>query len=163
MNEFKKLFNSGDPDLKLAAWNALSGMVHSSPERKDFTDDEWAFIQEYEESSKNWIFCREFNPNKPFPSARLILHAAESDYSKTSRLYRKHLKEDGDFKLYTGKKLTADNLDLYLLTGPYCFCVFEKESGNMVGMVGLYGYNEAKRMATAQAWLYVECAIYYVC
>ena len=153
LNDFKKLFNSGDPDLKLAAWNAFCFRSYSL-DREEFTDEEWAFIQEYEESSKNWIFCREFNPNKPFSSARLILQAAESDYSKTSRLYRKHLKEDGDFKLYTGKKLTGNNLDFYRLTGPYCFCVFEKESGNMVGMVGLYGYDEAKRMATAQWYIF---------
>lgn len=149
---FKRLFNSGDPELRFAAWNAL--WFDKLPQRGDFTDEEYAFLQEYAQCEENMIFCQSANPNKHFSSARLILRPAEENYGKELSIYHKHLKEDGDFTIYTCKKLTKTNMELYNLSRPYCFCVYEKTSGNLVGMTGLYGYDEAKRMATAEWYIF---------
>ena len=152
LDQFKRLFNSGDPELRLAAWNGL--WFDKLPDRGDFTDEEYAFLQKYAQCEDNRILCRWTNLNKPFSSSRLILRPAEEDYGEALSRYYKHLKEDGDFSIYTCKKLTKANMELYNLVGPYCFCVYEKTSGNMVGMVGLYGYDEAKRMAEVSWYIF---------
>ena len=152
LDQFKRLFNSGDPELRLAAWNEL--WFDKLPNRGDFTDEEYAFLQEYAQCEENWISRKSTNQNKPFSSSRLILRPAEEDYGEALSLYHKHLKEDGDFTIYTCRKLTKTNMELYILARPYCFCVYEKKRGNMVGMVGLYGYDEAKRMAEAEWYIF---------
>ena len=149
---FKRLFNSGDKELQIAAWNCLWLWAIDEELKDDFTEEEWRFIQDYLYCEKHWINCRTDNLNTEFSSSRLILRPADDEHDLT--LYHSHLKRDGDFKIYTGKKLTRDNLEGYNLLRPLCFCIFEKATGNMVGITGLYSYDDARRMATAEWYIF---------
>lgn len=149
---FKRLFNSGDKELQMAAWNCLRLWTIDEGIEDDFTEKEWRFIQNCLYCDKHWIDCRTANFNSGFSSSRLILRPADDDHDLA--LYRSHLKKDGDFEIYTGKKLTRDNLTLYYLNRPLCFCIFEKASGNMVGITGLYSYDDVRRMATAEWYIF---------
>lgn len=52
-------------------------------------------------------------------------------------LYYKHLKEDGDFSLFTNLRYTKENVNKFGFEMPYFFVIEEKKTGNMVGYVGL--------------------------
>lgn len=150
---FKKLFNSGDKELQMAAWNAMIGLIMANDfAEEDFSDAEAAFLTRFYAAAE-WSYSREAaNSNRPFSTERLILSPAVK--LKELKLYHRHLREDGDFSLYTGRKLSRDNLNLYVLGRPYCFAVYEKKSGQMVGMVGLHSYEEKKNMAQAEWYIF---------
>ena len=149
---FKRLFNSGDKELQMAAWNCLFVWGVDEEIKDDFTEEEWRFIQDWLYCQDHRINCRRDNLNARFFSSRLILSPARDDHDLD--LYCSHLEKDGDFEMYTGKKLTEDNLIFFYLNRPLCFCIFEKASGNMVGITGLYGYDEARRMAMAEWYIF---------
>ena len=52
--------------------------------------------------------------------------------------YQKHLREDGDFTLYTSRALTETNLRAYHLHRPFCFVITAKDDGRMIGFCGFY-------------------------
>ena len=152
VEQFHQLFYSGDKELQMAAWNCLLIWKIDEEIKDDFTEEEWRFIQDRLYCREHGINCFTENRNKMFSSSRLILRPA--DMAHDLALYRSHLGKDGDFEIYTGKKLTRDNLSLYDLNRPLCFCVFEKATGNMVGITGLYQYDEERRTATAQWYIF---------
>ena len=43
---------------------------------------------------------------------------------------------------------------MFDLARPYCFGIFEKATGNMVGMVGLHNYDERRRMAQCEWYIF---------
>ena len=151
IRDFKILFNSNDPYAKTFLWNSFLYIDTDRINKDDFTDEEYQFILDREESLKSRSL-KLINANNAILTNRLILKPG--DDSKMLKKYRQHLKEDGDFLLYAGLKLTRVNLDCFSLTGNYCFGVFEKETGNMVGMVGLYNYDEERRTAKMQWYIF---------
>ena len=152
LENFKKLFNSGDRMLRIAAWNSLVLLGEKMPRKEDFSEEEYAFILRHCEAVKKWINVYEANPNSHFSTERLLLRPTGGE--REVKLYRKHLREEGDFQLFTGVKLSRNNLLNLLIEKPYCFYVFEKTSGQMVGVVGLHHYDEERRMAEAEWYIF---------
>ena len=150
LDAFKKLFNSGDRDLQMAAWNALTWMNDFAKE--DFTDEEAAFLAKFRDAVANRLNTLYKNPNRSIPTARLILRPA--DKVEELQLYHDHLQKDGDFSLYTGLNLTKNNLNKFTLDRPYCFAIYEKKSGKMIGMVGLHSYKEKKCMTSMEWYIF---------
>lgn len=154
---FKRLFQIDDSNLKVHLWNSI--IIH--PDRFDtidknaFSSDEYDFIQNrfeaYKRSEKlnNNVFP---NKNCEINASRIILRAPSE---LNQELYRKHLKEDGDFGMYTGLRLNKENLDMFsLFRSPYTFSIIEKETGDMAGFVGLYDYDEIRRMAQIEWYMF---------
>ena len=150
LDAFQKLFNSGDRDLQLAAWNALEWTNNFVKE--DFTNEEAAFLTKFCEAKANRIINQYKNPNSLIFTPRLILRPA--DKVEELQQYHDHLRNDGDFSLYTGLKLSKNNLDKFTLDRPYCFAIYEKQSHKMIGMVGLHTYQEQKRMAAMEWYIF---------
>lgn len=145
---FKKLFQSGNEDLRTAAWNCIIFSPDGSALRKeDFTEEEWEFLCQLIDAMENRPNLA-LNPNPDIPTDRLILSAAGQGEQK---LYTKHLEKDGDFKMYTSRKPTRKNIADYWVLQPFCYAVFERESGRMVGAVDLHRCDEKRRLAEA-AW-----------
>lgn len=133
---FKLLYNQDDQDYKLALWNNLFVFFRSEkPRKEDFTDEESAFVQRWIEARRNSFFVGETNINKPFSSERLRFRATIG--TQDLDLYSKHLKEDGDFVLFTNLKCTKDNIRRFGFDRPFFFVIEEKDSGAMIGYVGL--------------------------
>ncbi len=130
---FKLLFHQEDPDYKLALWNSIQPYcVQFDPEW--MTPEERQFVDALV-AACDAFYSRNPNVNKPFATDRLRLRPrnAEKDYE----LYYKHLKEDGDFTLFTNLKYTKENVEKFGFEMPYFFVIEEKKTGNMVGYVGL--------------------------
>jgi len=64
---------------------------------------------------------------------RLLLWPSEED--RDLWFYHKHLREDGDFELFTGLPYSEDKVKLMRLTGSLYFTVVLKESQIMIGYV----------------------------
>lgn len=65
------------------------------------------------------------------------------DESRDLPVYHKHLREDGDFQLFTGLSLTDQHIELMRLFYPYFYSLYVKESnGSPSKMVGYIGYSE---------------------
>lgn len=64
---------------------------------------------------------------------RLLLWPSDED--RDLWFYQKHLREDGDFELFTGLPYSEENVQLMRLTGPLYFTVVLKESQIMIGYV----------------------------
>ncbi len=155
LEQFKALYNSNDKELKTACWNALFNLDKKHLVREDFSDDEWSFIEEFIRLDHSMISANCFNCNTSFASSRLILRPTNESSPTERELYAKHLKNDGDFFMYTGQKSTEKNIKNFLdIYRPYFFSVYEKGSKKMVGLVGLYGYDEERRLATAQWYIF---------
>jgi RimJ/RimL family protein N-acetyltransferase len=78
------------------------------------------------------------NINKPLMTERLILRGEDGPEGHDFQEYQKHLREDGDFTLYTSRALTEKNLLAYHLHRPFCFVIAAKDDGRMVGFCGFY-------------------------
>lgn len=163
VEQFKKLFNSNDKLLQMAAWNGLYIDSVYKLSKEDFTEEELRFIKDHIRCSdncldsysiKNGKIIYPVNKNSRFFSSRLMLKPAEM--LEDLELYKKHLKNDGDFWLYTAKKLTKENIELFVqaLKQPYNFFVYEKGNNNLVGMVGFYDYDDGLRKAKAQWYIF---------
>lgn len=148
---FKKLFNSGDRDLQMAAWNALICRKGDFV-KEDFTDDELAFLTRCCNAASNRRSCAWGNPGKAFSTGRLIIRPAVK--AEELQAYHRHLRRDGDFSLYTGFHFSQRILNRLTLSRPYCFAIYEKKSEKMVGVVGLHNYQEKKRMAEAEWYIF---------
>ncbi len=151
---FKMLFNSSDKNLRKAAWNALIPYafgINEMEHRYDFTDKELAFLTDHQRHYENRVFCYSENPNKSFSTKRLFIRPC---WDEDSKPYFYHLKNDGDFTIYTSLKLTRDTLYAFHLKQPLLFSVFEKDTGNMVGVVGLHHYERKRRKAFAQWYIF---------
>lgn len=152
IKDFKTLFNSGERNCRIALWNGLTRyMSVSDIDKEKFTDEEYDFILQRLRAAENAVPVY-LNRNVDIRSERLILKPATEQ--KMLSIYRRHLKEDGDFTLYTGLKLTGKNLKMFYLNRPYCFAICEAESGKMVGMVGLHHYDEERRMAEPEWYIF---------
>jgi len=95
LEQFKSLFNSNDKELKMACWNALFHPNKKSLAREDFSDDEWAFLEEFIGLDHQMISANSFNCNTSFASSRLILRPTNESSPTERELYAKHLKNDG--------------------------------------------------------------------
>ena len=152
VEQFKKLFNSNDKLLQMAAWNSLFIDSVFELSNEDFSEEELAFIKENAECTENLVYAMR-NHNKAIKTSRLVLKPQSSD--EEIGKYEEHLTNDGDFTLYTGKKLNKKNLSLLTdIARSYFFCIYEKSSNDMVGLVGLYGYDEERKTAEAQWYIF---------
>ena len=155
VKDFKYLFNNNDPKCKIFLWNAISYTKLNEVEKEKFTDEEYHFITQrldFRDRYKGGMIFK--NSNKNISTERLILKPA-TDPSMLVK-YRMHLIADGDFLLYTGYKLNREQLNMCNLDRPYCFAVCEKTTGNMVGMVGLDGYDEVRHMAIMEWYTFKQ-------
>lgn len=152
VEQFKKLYNSNDNILRLAAWNSLHYVSLNKLDENEFSNEELAFIKENAECTENLVYAFR-NNNKAIKTSRLILKPQIS--VEEINKYEEHLINDGDFTLYTGRKLNKNNLPLFTdIARSYFFCVYEKSSNNMVGLVGLYGYDKERKTAEAQWYIF---------
>ncbi|WP_294824438.1 GNAT family N-acetyltransferase [uncultured Eubacterium sp.] len=149
---FKKLFNSQDKDLRKAVWNALTPFytVEELAESGDFTPDELEFLAEHLKCCQNRSL-RFKNSNKSFSTERLIIRPCKDSDNK---LYFEYLKSDGDFNMYTGNKLTKDNLYACNIERPLIFSVFDKDTDEMVGVIGFHHYDRRRKKALAQWYIF---------
>ena len=152
IEKFKTLFNSGNPDFKIALWNAIPEDTKAYEVDKDkFTEDEYRFILQRIAAVNNGI-SESTNSNNVIRTERLVLKPAIEPEMLDA--YHAHLKGDGNFLLYTSFKLTKEHLMWYHLSYPYHFAVCEKDSGRMVGEVALYNYDEDRHMAEAEWYIF---------
>ncbi len=116
--------------------------------KKVFSQEEYDFIKKRIEARDRALVIKwepKPNQNSVINSKRVILRPPSDE---DAALYYKHLREDGDFGTFTGLKLNKDNLErLSPFRSPYTFMVIERESGRTIGLVGLYQYDEIRRMA----------------
>ena len=150
---FKALFNDSGKDYKKDLWNTL---CPKCPDEKwenegDFTCEEFSFLLDFQNQFDRRLNIFEENANSSFSTERLILRPPKSEDEK---LYVKHLITDGDFTLYTTKKRNSENLSLFSIYRPFLFSVFERDSGNMVGVVGLNKYDRKRREVSAQWYIF---------
>lgn len=150
---FRALFDLGGPDGRTVLWNTLTRYTDYDGIDKDrFSEDEYRFILQ-RKASFDTPHLDESNGNRAFRTERLILKPADGDGDL--KKYRKHLKEDGDFTLYTCLKPSAENVRHFNLSRPLCFVVCEKTTGEAVGEVGLK-YDEDRRMADASWYVFKQ-------
>lgn len=130
---FKLLFHQDDPDYKMALWNKL--LPYGNDMDPDLmTPEERRFVAELE-AACDLPHPRYTNFNKPFTTGCLRLRPrnGNEDYP----LYYRHLKEDGDFSLFTNLKYSRENVERFGFEMPYFFVIEEKRTGKMAGYVGL--------------------------
>lgn len=147
---FKTLFNSDDPDMKKALWNALYPVNPSDSSvfrAGDFSDEELAFLQEHYSCFEQRVNPFRENANKEFSTERLVLRPYNNQ--KNEKTYRKYLRGDGDYSLFCCEKPTRDELDSRTHKDILMFSVFVKQTNTMVGVVELNGYNRIQRRAFA--------------
>ena len=130
---FKLLFHQEDPDYKMALWNCLTAYGNDIDPNL-LTMEEQQFIIDLETACDS-PHPKHTNFNIPFSSRRLCLRPTKGE--KDYQLYYKHLKEDGDFSLFTNLKYSKENVQKFGFEMPYFFVIDEKETGNMVGYAGL--------------------------
>ena len=130
---FKLLFHHEDPDYKMALWNKLLAYGNEL-DPTVMSEDEQQFVIDLE-TACDLPHPRHTNFNPPFSTRRLCMRPTkgEEDY----QLYYKHLKEDGDFSLFTTLKYTKANVQRFGFEMPYYFVIEERKNGNMVGYAGL--------------------------
>lgn len=152
---FKLLYDQEDADYKLALWNNLFVFFRpEKPRKEDFTEEEYAFIQRWIEARRNSYYADETNTNKPFTTKRLRLRATIG--TPDTDLYSKHLKEDGDFVLFTNLKCTKENIRRFGFDRPFFFVIEEKDSGAMIGYVGLrWEKNNGKQTKVMECEYYI--------
>lgn len=133
---FKLLFAQAEEDYRLALWNSLFWFgSEDGVLQEDLTEEEYAFYRRYQEAYHAYRVPFQTNINQPFKSTRLLFRPTNGDADV--ELYQKHLKEDGDFTLFTSLKCTRDNIRRLGFDRPFFFVIEEKHSGNMIGYVGL--------------------------
>lgn len=133
---FKFLFSQDHEDFRMALWNSLEPIKCEDDVRKaDLSKEEYEFLLQHEKARKSYHMPWAININVPFKTSRLILRPTAGDAD--TKLYEKHLKEDGDFTLFTNLKCTRYNIQRFGFDRPFFFVIEEKHSGNMVGYVGL--------------------------
>lgn len=154
IRKFKILFKINDPKLRTFLWNNMGGPPSDTLElvnKKAFSEEEYAFIKKrIEARDRGLTLDLDLKPNNNgiINSERIILRPPSNE---DAAIYHKHLKQDGDFGVFTGLKLNKENLErLNPFRSPYTFAVAEKESGKMIGLVGLYQYDEIRRMANIE-------------
>lgn len=130
---FKLLFHQEDPDYKMALWNKLVAYGNDLDPNL-MTGEEQQFIIDLE-TACDAPHPKHTNFNPPFSTRRLYMRPRKGD--EDYRLYYKHLKEDGDFSLFTNLKYTRENVRQFGFEMPYFFVIEERKTGNMVGYVGL--------------------------
>lgn len=137
---FKYLFRQTDPDYKMGLWNSFH-LLSRNFRKEDFTDDEFAYLNERFDAFEKSVYPPFTNVNSPFRTNRLFLRpSVEED----SELYLKHLKKDGDFTMVTYEKYTAKSIkaisDWFMLR-QHIFSIIEKASGTMVGYLGFHPWS----------------------
>lgn len=130
---FKLLFHQEDPDYKMALWNKLLAYGNDL-EPNLMTEEEQQFVIDLETACDS-PHPKHTNFNTPFSTRRLCMRPTKGD--EDYQLYYKHLKEDGDFSLFTNLKYTRANVQRFGFEMPYFFVVEERKNGNMVGYAGL--------------------------
>ena len=130
---FKLLFHQEDPDYKMALWNRLVAYCNDL-DPSLMTEDEQQFVIDLETACDS-PHPKYTNFNTPFSTRRLCMRPKKGD--EDYLLYYKHLKEDGDFSLFTNLKYTRENVRQFGFEMPYFFVIEERKTGNMVGYVGL--------------------------
>ena len=149
LENFKKLFASGDPDLLTAAWNGIWFDNAEQIERSDFTDEEYEFVLKRTER-RIWDNTRPKNPAKDITTERLILRANGDE--KTRKLFIGHLIDDGDYEIYSDHEFRK--IDEYQAKDwPFKFWIYEKESGNFVGTAGVHSIDEERKCADADWYI----------
>lgn len=130
---FKLLFHQDDPDYKMVLWNIL--IPYGNDLDPDLmTEEEQQFVIDLEIAC-DAPYPKHTNFNTPFSTRRLYLRPTKGD--EDYQLYYKHLKEDGDFSLFTNLKYTRENVKNFGFAMPYFFVIEERKTGRMIGYVGL--------------------------
>ena len=130
---FRFLFVQTNSDYKLALWNGLC-FVSRNIEKSDFNEDELAYLNKRITARDNLRFPYSENVNKPFSSERLKFRIPDDNNLK---IYHKHLKNDGDFLMYTCMKCNNTNVKKFDFVRPFCYAIVEKESNNMIGYIAM--------------------------
>jgi RimJ/RimL family protein N-acetyltransferase len=139
---FEYLVTLKSPAAKLYLWNSI-GWTFSygalkcgcSPELKACLDHYHLVLNRYTNAKDSLL---KDNINKPPMTERLILRGEDGPEGHDFQEYQKHLREDGDFTLYTSRALTETNLRAYHLHRPFCFVITAKDDGRMIGFCGFY-------------------------
>ena len=130
---FKLLFHQEDPDYKMALWNSLIAYGNDIDPNL-LTRDEQQFIIDLE-TAIDTPSPKHTNFNPTFSTRRCYLRPTkgEEDY----QLYYKHLREDGDFSLFTNLKYSRENVQRFGFEMPYFFVIEHRNTGRMLGYAGL--------------------------
>ena len=151
--KFRKLLKVNDPKLRTYLWNCIKTWPAdiSCVNKKSFSAPEYDFISQRFEASylrKQNQYDVLKNFNKQITGNEIILSAPDIE---SNTLYKHHLKNDGDFELFTGLKMNRENLIPFsMFMSPYTFSIIEKQSRKMVGMIGIYDYDPIRKIAYIQ-------------
>ena len=130
---FRLLFHHPDPAYKMALWNGLH-VFYGLVKEEDFTAEELEFLKKASEASRNRCDPDCVNVNKPIKTERLCLCSPNEEDLLN---YHMHLKNDGDFTMFTCLKYSKEIVEMFSLEGPFTFAIQEKVSGKMIGYIGL--------------------------
>jgi RimJ/RimL family protein N-acetyltransferase len=86
---------------------------------------------------ERYLFLLKNNINKPLKTNRLILRPADKEGNDLKAI-RSMLKQDGDFKLFTQRNLSRQNLKSFVFTSALYFIVERQSDHACVGYVDLH-------------------------
>ncbi len=130
---FRLLFSQTNTNYRMALWNGLC-YISSNLEKIDFNEEELAFLNKRITARDNVRYPYSENVNKPFSSERLKFRIPDDNDLK---IYHKHLKNDGDFLMYTCMKCNRENVKKFNFVRPFCYAIVEKKSNNMIGYIAM--------------------------
>ncbi len=123
IRKFKILFKINDPKPRTFLWNNMGGPPSDTLElvnKKAFSEEEYAFIKKrIEARDRGLTLDLDLRPNNNgiINSERIILRPPSDG---DAAIYHKHLKQEGDFGVFTGLKLNKENLERL---NPYRSCI----------------------------------------
>lgn len=136
---FKTLFHSDSKNHKIALWNGLLICGKSKFYKRDFSSEEYDFLNSAVIASKNPIYS--VNINNVIKTERLILRAINKDDTK---LFAYHFKYDGDFIIFSECAPTKKNIKLLASRKlPTFFTIEEQATHKVIGYIGLSIYDSS--------------------
>lgn len=157
---FKKAFNAGDEDLKIALWNEL---IIGDYDESDFTKEECDFIKQRIECKKKASKISTpygiglTNINDSFSSERLLFVPSKQE-DEVVETYKEHYRNDECFDKLVSFLPTEENIDYCVrsLFDSFQFLIYEKDTRRLVGNIGMEWISENLKKGDISYYIFKE-------
>jgi RimJ/RimL family protein N-acetyltransferase len=127
---------------KLYLWNSIRFPLGKEARKAGCSPKLCAYLSRHDRARRHYRKSTRFllndNLNKSILTERLILRGEASSRGTDLAEYQKHLREEGDFTIFTSLPLTEENMAISCLFRKFRFIIVAKDDGRMLGYCGFF-------------------------